>query len=74
MEDLAHNFKDTIFILDVNYGLNIVEVKIDNGKVKPILKSQVLKKKNCDNIIFTQDDVYLTCGKVYKYGVFSDTI
>ena len=52
----------------------MIEVRIDNGKVKPTLKSQVLRKKNCDNIIFTKDDIYVTCGKVYKYGVFSDAI
>lgn len=52
----------------------MAKIKIENGKVKADIQPQVVKKRNCDNIVYTDGDIYMTCNAVIRYGVHTDSI
>lgn len=61
-------------MLDRNFGLIMNKIKIENGKVTLDPQPQVVKKRNCDNIVYSEGDIYMTCNNVYRYGVHTDSI
>lgn len=51
----------------------MAKIKIENGKVKIDVLPKIVKKRNCDNIVYTDGDIYMTCNAVIRYGVHTDT-
>ena len=72
--DLDTDGKGTLFMLDQNFGLLMGKVSIQNSRVKLDMLPQVVRKRNCDNLVYTEGDIYMTCNNVYRYGVHTDSI
>jgi hypothetical protein len=72
--DIATDGKGTMFMVDRNFGMLMVNISIQNNRVKIDMLPQVVRKRNCDNIVYSQGDIYMTCNKVYRYGVHTDSI
>lgn len=61
-------------MLDHNFGLLMGRIMIQNGRVKLDMLPQVVRKRNCDNLVYNEGDIYMTCNNVYRYGVHTDSI
>jgi hypothetical protein len=72
VEDIAYDGKSTLFMLDRNYGLVMAQINIQNSKIKAEVLPTMVKKRNCDNLVYADGEIYMTCNSVFRYGVHTD--
>jgi hypothetical protein len=51
-EDIATDGKGTLFMIDRNFGMLMANISIQNSRVKTDMLPQVVRKRNCDNIVY----------------------
>lgn len=76
VEDVAYeNTTSTLFILDAMFGVYMARLNVSaEGRVGMTLLAQGIRRKGCDNMLFVQGELYLTCREFVKVGVFTDSI
>lgn len=74
VEDVAYDSNSTtLFILDATYGVFMAKLNITTeGRLSMTLLPRGIKKRDCDNMLFIDGEVYLTCREFIKVGVYAD--
>ena len=71
--DLAFDGKQTLYVLDQKGGLLMMDLgPILEGQGNPILINNEVKKANCENLVYTNGDIIMVCGDVFRYRAEGD--
>lgn len=70
-----HPNTSTLFVLDAKYGVYMAKLNVSaEGHVGMTMLPRGIRRKNCDNMLFIDGEIYLMCQEFVKVGVFTDSL